>query len=378
MLSNARFRLSLLVLLSGLLPLAGVAQARTHRIPQDFASLQAAVSLATDGDTLFLAPGIYSEPALPTEFGPTMLVLDTALTIIGSSEGDVVLHGGYQGRILLAETGASGSRLEGLQFRGGLAWAGGAIHQRCALLMIDGCDFMDNSAERAGGAIFTGDGSVSCSGCLFDGNRSGDLGGGLLVIEGAADLSGCTLVGNDAERGGGMFIGPSGHVEVRQCIMVGDSADRGGWAFIEDGFLYGVHCTFFGVPGDMESGGIELAGEQGSAYLETSILCYSGRPAISGEREGSAMLLCCNLYGNVGGDWAGPVAAQSEIGGNLSVDPGFCALLQGDFAIDGASPCAAENNACGETIGALGVGCPQLEEESEPAFETHTSDTLLR
>ncbi len=378
MFSNARFRLSMFAALSALLLLAGVAQARTHRIPQDYKSLQVAVAFAVDGDTLLLAPGTYGEDPLPTAFGPTMLVLDKALTILGSSEGDVVLHGGYQSRILLAEVGASGSRLEGLQFRGGLAWAGGAIHQRCALLMIESCDFMDNSAERAGGAIFTGDGSVSCSGCLFDGNRSGDLGGGLLVIEGAADLSGCTLVGNDAERGGGLFIGPSGHVEMRQCIMVGDSAEKGGWVYVEDGFLYGVHCTFFGVPGDMNSGGIELGGEEGSAYLETSILCHSGRSAISGEREGSAMLLCCNLYGNVGGDWTGPVAAQEGIGGNISEDPAFCALLQGDFAIDGASPCAAENNDCGEVIGALGVGCPQVEEEDDIPFETHTTDKLLR
>lgn len=370
---SRRFRTPSDLLAFGLLvalissPASGAA--RAWRVPEDYASLQTAMALAADGDSLLVAAGFYAEEPLFTELGYSMLILDRALTIIG--EGEVILHAGLAGRVMLVQPGGSSSTLIGLEFRGGLAWNGGAILQRGAQVNLSSCNFRENAAEQAGGAVFADGGTLSCDACLFDSNRSGGGGGEIFLSDAAAELTACTLVGGDAFLGGGLYLGPGAHAELKQCIMVGESAELGGWAFVHDGFLYADQCTFFGIPGDELSGGIHLRGEVGSAYIETSILCFAGRAAVESERDGSAMLLCSNLYGNVGGDWSGVVAAQVGLGGNLSADPGFCALMRGDFAIDEASPCAPANNPCEALIGALGVGCP---EEVEPVFETSRSE----
>lgn len=372
---SARFR-SALAFLAGLLSLSSLdASARTWHLPGQLTSLQMALALADEGDTLRLAPGIYAEPPLRTELGPSMLVLDRMVTIIGEGgeEGRVVLHAGFEGRVMLVEPGASGSTIKGLEFKGGMAHTGGAIHQRGILLELDTCDFRENNAESAGGAIYSERGSLGIRECIFDSNRSGDRGGDLYLEDAAAELVGSTLVGADAEEGGSLYLGPGAHAELRHCLLVAGSATRGGWASVENGFLYADHCTLFGLPGESQSGGLALRGELGSAYLEASILCYSGREAVTSAREGAAMLLCCNLFGNRGGDWQGPVAAQSELGGNLSADPGFCALLRGEFSIGADSPCAPENNPCGLLIGALGVGCPD-EFDDEIEIEARRSD----
>ncbi len=370
MLRSIRFPAICLLFCAGLLQaLPTAAQAHVWRVPGDITSLQAAMALAAEDDTLRLAPGLYSEPMLNTPQGPSMLVLDRVLTIIG--EGKVVLHGAWEGRVMLVTPEAAGSRLVGLKFKAGMAWTGGAIHQESALLHLEACGFDQNGAEHSGGALFSSRGSLALMGCVFDGNHSGGAGGAVSLEGGSAEFKACTLVNSDAMLGGGIYAGPGSHVELQSSILVGERADAGGWALVEDGFLYAVNCTFFGIPQDESSGGVELRGELGSAYIETSILCYSGRDALSGKREGAAMLLCCDLYGNTGGDWTGLVADQAEMGGNLSLDPGFSDLLAGKLNIGRLSPCAPANNDCGELIGALGVDYQG--DSEEPRFETSQS-----
>jgi hypothetical protein len=83
-----------------------------------------------------------------------------------------------------------------------------------------------------------------------------------------------------------------------------------------------------------------------------------GGPAIGCELEGSyPTLICCDVFGNAGGDWVDCIAGQEGGNGNISADPLFCDRPGGDFTIDAASPCApAHSGGCG-LIGALGVDC---------------------
>jgi predicted outer membrane repeat protein len=300
-----------------------------------------------------------------------MLVLDRQVTIIGEGSGEgedaVVLHGSLTARILLVEPEASGSVLENIELRGGLAWTGGAIYQRAGSLRLADCSLAENVAQCNGGAIYAERGTLSLAGCVFDSNRAGERGGGIHLVDGTAQLSGCSLVGDDAAAGGALYLGAGAQGQLTSCLIVDGSADRGGWACVEDGFLTARQSTFFGLPGEPESGGIVLRGELGSAFIETSILCFAGAPALAGLRDGAAMLVCCNVYGNRGGDWTGMLAAQAEQGGNLSANPAFCGLHRGNFGLDPRSPCAPANNPCGELIGALDVGCTECLPEDATA-----------
>jgi hypothetical protein len=370
---SCRFRVSCRVTLSlfVLIGLGGSAQGRSLRVSAAAGDLQRAVALSLEGDTLRLAPGLYCDPPLTTDIGPTMLVLDRPLVIIGESAGegdeDVVLHGGLMGRVLLVEPEAAGSVLQNVTLRGGLAWAGGGIYQRAALLRLVDCGIQENIAQVDGGGIYAEGGNLVLEGCIFDSNRAGERGGGICLIDAAAQLSGCTFVGDDAASGGALYVGPGGQSQLNSCLIVDGSASRGGWACVEDGFFSAQQSTFFGLPGEPESGGILLRGALGSAFIETSILCFAGAPALAGLRDGAAMLVCCNVFGNRGGDWTGMLAAQAGEGGNLSANPAFCGLQRGNFSLDPRSPCAPANNPCGELIGALDVGCTDCETDDATA-----------
>jgi len=72
-----------------------------------------------------------------------------------------------------------------------------------------------------------------------------------------------------------------------------------------------------------------------------------------------AILTCCDIYGNAGGDWVGEIASQYGINGNISYDPLFCDPENLDFTLHADSPCAPfspPNPEC-DLIGAWPVGC---------------------
>jgi hypothetical protein len=70
-------------------------------------------------------------------------------------------------------------------------------------------------------------------------------------------------------------------------------------------------------------------------------------------------LICCDLYGNEGGDWSGCISDQYGVDGNFSADPLFCLDDNPDepYSLREGSPCLPENSPCGDLVGAFGQGC---------------------
>jgi hypothetical protein len=81
----------------------------------------------------------------------------------------------------------------------------------------------------------------------------------------------------------------------------------------------------------------------------------SGGSAIACSGSPAPTLLCCDIFGNSGGDWQGPIASQYGCDGNCCTAPRFCDPDVGDFGLLAFSPLVAMPG-CGR-IGALGVGC---------------------
>ena len=73
--------------------------------------------------------------------------------------------------------------------------------------------------------------------------------------------------------------------------------------------------------------------------------------------NGTAAISDSDIFGNAGGDWIVGIADQFSEPCNLSVDPLFCDLVDGDLRLHEDSPCLAQNNGgCGD-MGALPLGC---------------------
>ncbi len=90
--------------------------------------------------------------------------------------------------------------------------------------------------------------------------------------------------------------------------------------------------------------------------MDNTIISFGlGSQAVHVEPGSSCDLLCCDVFGNQGGDWVGHIAGQYGAGtGNLCADPLFCDPMAPDLRIDADSPCAQGD--CG-LIGAWPVGC---------------------
>jgi predicted outer membrane repeat protein len=208
---------------------------------------------------------------------------------------------------------------------------GGAVH--CAGEVsppISGCTFRDNAAEHGGGINYAG-GEHTLSGSSFIENEALGAGGAIRFHASSAEISGCTFAGNRAASGAGVSCREEGTYAFAQCTFHGNEAGYGGAIYLA---------------------------QYAAATLNNTILAFSPvGAAVYSVVGASALLTCCDLYGNAGGDWVGGIAGQLGINGNICEDPCFCG--SSDFGLQDCSPCAPfspPNQEC-DLIGAWPVAC---------------------
>lgn len=96
---------------------------------------------------------------------------------------------------------------------------------------------------------------------------------------------------------------------------------------------------------------------EGDVTLQNTFILETGTPnAVHADSAATIQLACCNLYGNVDGDWVADIAGQLSQEGNMCVEPKLCDPEGGDFHLQSDSPCGPDSSECG-LIGAWGVGC---------------------
>ncbi len=233
---------------------------------------------------------------------------------------------------------------------------GGAVNCETASLVFNDCDFIKNSAQWCGGAFYAGPGASSVfTNCWFWSNGADCAGAVNLVFSGVHTFTGCFFQMNMANEYGAMMIFFSTGV-LEHCTFAHNFAEHlGGAIFMgKMGQIYARNCTFWtnGSPHGT------LCFSEMLAVLDNCIIADGLHgPAISG--EATISLSCCNLYGNAGGDWVGPIADQYGVNGNIAEDPLFCDPESYDFTLHEDSPCAPftpPNEEC-DLIGAWPIGC---------------------
>ena len=272
----------------------------------DFPTIEAAVDAAVAGDVIELGDGVF------TGDGNRELRVEENLTI-RSQSGDpstcVIDCEGSEDSYALSFSG-SVSRdaiLEDVTIRGARA---GAILVLLASPTIRGCVLQDNEGTF-GGAIQT-DGGPLIDGCLITGNRA---------RQGAAIRASFTLT-----------------IEIRNTTIAHNAAERGGAIF----------------------------GEVATIEVDRSII-WGNCASESGDQveimKSSSLVLTCSLVDDTG--VLDP--DNSVVYGNATTfeDPLFCdpapcgsaPTTAGVYTIATGSPASADQSACGERIGALGIGC---------------------
>ncbi len=433
-----------------------------------FATIQHAIDMASEGDRIYVAPGTYTGDGnrdidfggklivVRSESGPDVTIIDcggdladphrgfyfhsgedstavvdgfTITNGLGHADGPAgggalacdqvssptirncvfadngVQAGVFYGGAVVVSYG-SGPKFVGCRFVHNVAAKGGAIRAYDGYrLVIDSCEFTDNSADGGGALSLTFTDAVISYSC-FVGN-SAHSGGAVDASFISPMISGCVFESNTALNNGGVVSLFEASPIMTNCVLSRNSADRGGvmdWFFPDTKqsdeaglgrrFVIGpkfIGCTIYGNKASDSAAVVysrlwdvgNVIDEEFGITFENSILAFNrgSAPVMSPDTDIAHTLTCCDVYGNTAGDWVEAIADQEGVNGNFSANPRFCDSSAGDFHLQEHSMCAADNNECGVLIGALGVACIGPKAVIDPdtvfAFAAYSIGTIV-
>lgn len=334
----------------------------------DFPTIQAALDAVVNGDVIELADGTYTGPGNRDidYHGKAVTVRsisgDPALCRIDCGGSPTQPHRGFH--FHSGETEAS--RLEGVTVASGYAigtgpdaW-GGAILCYYSSPSVTRCVLEDNRAGEDGGGLMASYGSPTITDCIVRRNVAG-WGGGILLWEGDAHLADCWIEANEASyKGGGVYCTSGCTAEFTRCTFCANNAgEKGGAIVCNTCAPVFSQCTCVDNLAGGGSAVWTLGGAQ--AVFDHTIIAF-GAPgaAFRCETGGSAALSCCDVYGNVGGDYTECLEEQLDANGNFCADPLFCDRAGRDYGLQFGSPCGPIlNPECGQ-IGAWPARCGSL------------------
>lgn len=389
----------------GVLPQSAVGD--LHLVPQEYATIEAALGSAAFGDTVVISSGTYYERGLALPAGIVMRSTN-------NDPASVRIDGEYLGRIMECDGLSAPSYVQGVTFTHGVSGhePGGAILCRYSDVHFSNVVFHANSTFDDGGAVYCLEGELSFTGVAFTSNGAytSGQGGAIYSERGVPTITGCSFEGNEAGSGGAIGAHVASSVLVEDCSFTGNVAsDNGGAIYLtsaggvdsmfdnvtfvgneageEGGAFYtytecmvrnatffansaenggGFACrnsdpqivssTFYGNSATADGGGV--FGYGADFWLVRCVVAFStDGSGLYGGYTADPVVICCDVYGNMDGEYEGSVPDYTGIAGNISADPEFCDAPNGDLGLYENSPCAALSSPCEEIIGAHGVAC---------------------
>ncbi len=326
----------------------------TRQVPSAYATIQDAIDACCNGDTIMVAPGIY------TGAGNHNLVFGEPFVVIRSTDGPewTVLDCQDEARAFIVDGAGTGVLIEDLTIRNGSGWpasGGGVLVDNNAYCYLRGCQ-LESGGGSWGGGVMARNGAV----CIIENsvitNNTAGSGGGIAVSSGASLTCWSTILdGNSSAIGSGLFVATDATAHVDSCLILNGSGSSEAAVHVESGELLLTGVTVR----DNSTAGIGIW-STGAITVERTLVFSNSGAAASGDGSGTFTISDCNVYGNSGGDWIGPLDGMLGQDGNLSANPWFC---EEDPLLPGVwfdSPCLPTNNDSGVLIGFVGLslGCP--------------------
>lgn len=186
----------------------------------------------------------------------------------------------------------------------------------------------------------------------------------------APTIRNVTIRNNASYRGSGVYANAA-DVALLNCTIHSNAVADAGTILFRGCRTLIQDCTLHANSGGFSDSASTVACIQGTVEIidHSFIVATTNGRAVYGSKDGSVILTCCDLYGNVGGDWVGTIAAQYGQNGNSSLDPMFCNAANGDSRLQPESPYVQHIDVVHGPIGAWGVGCERASgvEKSIPA-----------
>jgi hypothetical protein len=345
----------------------GIVEAATIRVPVDAPTIQAGIIAASNGDTVLVAPGTYSENisfggkaiTVTSQEGPEVTIInanhlpDSAVTFAGG-EGLSSILSGFT--ITKART----------SFGGGIVIRGASPTIVNNIISHNQACFGPGILMLQSGALIHGN-DISGNSVEFCGNGNG---GGILVFDAnGAQITGNRIFSNSSvfanSWGGGILVTGASTVTIRDNFISGNSASFGGGIFVDANNL-SVQIDQNVIVGNMASGGAGIAGWMTAARLVNNTIVNNGEFHASSlfldglsnaliannivVAEQNRFSIDCltpinpdgfkhnNLFNQQGFSYGATCGDQTGVNGNISVDPVFLNPLASDFQLRLDSP----------------------------------------
>lgn len=319
-----------------------------------FATIQAAVNAAGNGQTIFVSAGTYT--------GAIDIAMKTGLTLRSAPGANTVtLSGTGISQSIVRIRASSAVVIDGFRIRDGRT---GSI---CFGQYLCG-----------GGLLVEDSAGVEIRNCVFESNSSGS-GGAVAVYNTTGLASNCSFFGNSASMDGGAIeVGAFGDFVVTNCLISGNSAPRGGGANAWDTTLRFQGCEFSSNLASLQGGGVSWYSRfgtpvavQGCLFLSNSAPAGGAITRIEGEQlfQLGGSRFCANTPSTVD-------APFNDLGGNILV--GDCngnGVCDWDEIAAGARDCNANGRLDSCEIAA---GSPDIDADGRiDACETARGDLNL-
>ena len=257
---------------------------------------------------------------------------------------------------------------KGLTIINGFAFPrGGAIvsYKQEGGLRVYGCTFVNNTSSEGGAigfqGVFRSIEEVDIQKSEFLRNH-GEYGGAVYIAFFYASFKECQFIDNTSDWSAGAVSFIRSGVQFKSCVFAGNKAAVGGALYCYgDGAI--MSCTFVGNLATVHVGGAHIRsfGYETVVTVRNSILAFGqrgGSVACGDQEDYNIEPVCCDVFGNEGGNWVDCLRFHQGKYGNISEDPLFCDWTGGDYSLSAESPCAAgsADNDCG-LMGAFDVGC---------------------
>jgi len=315
---------------------APAALADVLSVPGDFATIQAAVNAAADGDVIEIAPGDWAE---------AILVTGKQLELVGTGDfaSDVAIGGldatalwirqGSDVTLRNLELSGSGNRglrvsdstalLEGVGVSGNQGNTGAGASLSGATVTIRDSGFIANASNAGGGAIYASGSVIVIEDTSFVSNSMSR--GAIFAFESQLQVRRSLFAANVAVVATAIEAGAGSEVEVDNTVITNQ---QGGTPFriTADSVLKATNVTI----AENDHSDASISFNSGSLTMRNSIVRDAGIPPTTGGGTVNAS------YSNVAGGLPGP--------GMIDADPLF--RSSGSFELDAGSPCidAADGN----------------------------------
>jgi photosystem II stability/assembly factor-like uncharacterized protein len=349
-------------------------------VPAEAATIQAAIDLAVDGDTVRVAPGTYHE---------VLNFRGKAITVVSDAGPDqTIIDGDGAGSVVSFRSGETRAAvLSGFTIRGGRSInSGGGIYIASSSPTVRGNVITGNrsctgvgiyssfgspmiQANRITGNVIDGCTGGWGIGVYIGGNSAAEIldneitdntgaaasGGGLALFSAGSAVVRNNVIARNITSGpagcgfgGGLASANFSQAKIVGNLIVGNSACTGGGVY----WLGSTGSNLFVNNTIADNGASSMPGMYVSGFdarneLHNNIIAARTGPALycqNGATVSSPTLKSNDIFSAQGAAYAGTCADQTGVNGNISADPAFLGPANRDYRVAMTSPAVDTGN----------------------------------